>query len=190
MSYQAKDYSKLIPNGISQKLMDNHITLYQGYVKNTNLLAEKLHDLPKDSPEYGELHRRFGWEFNGMRLHELFFENIIPKPITPEEAPELFNKIQQDFGSIEDWIEDFKSIGMMRGIGWIILYHDKWQDKLFNTWINEHDTGHLAGCRPLFVVDVFEHAYMPDGLRKPDYLELILSQLNWQSANERMKAIA
>ena len=59
----------------------------------------------------------------------------------------------------------------MRGIGWVILYCDKQANRLFNVWINEHDAGHFAGCQPLLVIDVFEHAYMLDyGIKRADYI--------------------
>lgn len=191
MSYQIKDYSYLLGiNGLSENLLNNHFGLYQGYVKNTNLIMENLSGLNKDSVEYAELRRRFGWEFNGMRLHELFFENITKEPQSIENYPDTFNKIQTDFGSVDSWKEDLRSICMMRGIGWAILYHDRWLDRFINVWIDEHNSGHLAGCRPLIVVDLFEHAYMLDGIRKPDYISNIIEIIDWASADQRLKAIA
>jgi len=191
MQYEAKDFSSLMGiEGLSENLFSNHFVLYQGYVKNTNLIMQNSAVQAKDSVEYAELRRRFGWEFNGMRLHELYFENLTKSPEPIENYPDLFNKIQLDFGSVEKWQEDFKAMGMMRGIGWVVLYHDRWDDHFFNTWIGEHDSGHLTGCRPLIVMDLFEHAFMLDGLRKPDYIDKVISSLDWLSADERMKAIA
>ena len=191
MSYQAKDYSNLLGiNGLNESLLNNHFSLYQGYVKNTNLIMENLSGLNKDSVEYAELKRRFGWEFNGMRLHELYFENISSSPQPIDNYPDLFNKIQTDFSSVDNWKDDFRAICTIRGIGWAILYHDRWADKFINVWINEHDAGHLSGCRPLVVVDLFEHAYMPDGIRKPDYTSHMLDSIDWASADQRMKALA
>ena len=79
MAYMAKDYSNLIGmEGFSETMLRNHFTLYQGYVNNTNKLHELLKSKAKDAtnPEYAELKRRFGFEFNGMRLHEYYFENL------------------------------------------------------------------------------------------------------------------
>ena len=75
MAYAAKDYSHLIGmQGFSETLLRNHFTLYQGYVTNTNRVLDTLAQLLKDgktaTPEYAELKRRMGFEFNGMRLHE------------------------------------------------------------------------------------------------------------------------
>jgi Fe-Mn family superoxide dismutase len=191
MSYQAKDYSSVLSiSGLPSDLLNNHFSLYEGYVSNTNKLAEEIQRTSKDSAAFAEMNRRFGWEFNGMRLHELYFENILATPKSVDLCPDIYNKIQIDFGSVDAWREDFKATALMRGIGWVILYHDRWQDRLFNVWIEEHSNGHLAGCRPLLVIDLFEHAFMPAGIRKPDYVDIILNSFDWSSAENRMKAEA
>lgn len=118
-----------------------------------------------------------------MRLHELYFENITKEQ--EEASSDLKEKIKESFGSFEKWREDFISTGMMRGIGWVILYED--QGNLFNTWINEHDLGHLSGSKPLLVMDVFEHAYMKDyGLKRADYIDTFLERVDWKIVRERI----
>ncbi len=192
MTYTAKNYEHLLGmDGFSEQLLRNHFTLYQGYVANTNTLAEALAELAKagkaGTPEYAELKRRFGWEFNGMRLHELYFENLTrtPKPLTSDSR--LARLLREHYGSVEAWREDFKASGLMRGIGWVVLYRDPITDRLWNTWINEHDLGHLAGCTPLLIMDVFEHAYMLDyGLKKADYIEAFFRNLDWEVVAARL----
>ena len=138
------------------------------------------------TPEYAELKRRFGWEFNGMRLHELYFENMLKGGSMVDKNSELAEKLALSFGSFENWEKDFRSTGAMRGIGWTILYHDPIADKLFNVWVNEHDIGHLAGCIPLLILDVFEHAYMLDyGLKRADYIDAFFKAINWPEVNNR-----
>lgn len=191
MAYQAKEYPDLKNiGGLSAELLDAHFLLYQGYVKNCNLILEESESTTRDSIQFAELKRRLGWEFNGMRLHELYFENLTATPAGIETCPDIYNKIQLDFGSTESFIEEFKAMGVMRGIGWVVLYHDKWADRLMNFWIDEHDSGHPSGCRPLIVMDLFEHAFLPDKLRRPDYVNIFMEHLNWSSAEERMKAVA
>ena len=192
MAYTAKDFSKLIGmGGFSDTLLNNHFTLYQGYVTNTNKVADALKALLKDgktgTPEYAELKRRFGWEFNGMRLHELYFENLGGK--TPLVKGAVLGKLlETNFGSYEAWEQDFRATGGMRGIGWVVLYYDTPACVLFNQWINEHDTGHPAGCEPILVMDVFEHAYMVDyGLKKADYIGAFFKNINWKAAENRIK---
>jgi superoxide dismutase, Fe-Mn family len=192
MPYTAKDYAALVGmEGFSETLIKNHFTLYQGYVTNTNKVMDILGQLLKDgkagTPEYAELKRRFGWEFNGMRLHEYYFENLGGKTPMAKDG-KLAKRIQAEFGSIEEWEKDYRSTGAMRGIGWVILYEDVPSGRLFNVWINEHDVSHPAGCNPLLVMDVFEHAFMIDyGLKRADYIGAFFKNINWQAVESRCK---
>jgi len=192
MAYEAKDYSKLIGmEGFSETLLKNHFTLYQGYVTNTNklmdTLAAMLNEGKVGTAEYAELKRRMGWEFNGMRLHEYYFENLGGKAAV-DKSGKLGKKLAENFGSYENWEKDFRGTGAMRGIGWVILYQDNVSGKLFNQWINEHDVGHPAGCIPILIMDVFEHAFITDyGLKRADYIEAFLKNINWAIAESRLK---
>lgn len=194
MPYKANDYSKLSGiEGMSETLLQNHFTLYQGYVTNTGKVIEILEQMLKDgktgTPGYAELKRRLGWEFNGMRLHEYYFENLGSK--TPLDHYGVLGKqLSCDFGSYEVWEKDFKATGMMRGIGWVVLYEDSVNGKLYNFWINEHDVSHPAGCNPIIVMDVFEHAFMLDyGLKKADYIEAFFKNIDWSAAESRLKTV-
>ncbi len=192
MPYTAKEYSKLIGmKGFSETLLKNHFTLYQGYVTNTNKVWDALQAMLKDgktaTPEYAELKRRFGWEFNGMRLHELYFENLGGTGAM-NQSGKLAKLLPGAYGSVEAWGKDFRATGAMRGIGWVVLYQDDTNGWLFNQWISEHDGGHPAGCRPILIMDVFEHAYMLDyGLKKADYIEAFFKNINWDAAEARVK---
>jgi Fe-Mn family superoxide dismutase len=192
MAYTAKDYNKLIGmEGFSETLLKNHFTLYQGYVTNTNKLVDILGQMLKEgktgTPEYAELKRRFGWEFNGMRLHEYYFENLGGKGGL-DKASALSKKLSDDFGSYEAWEKDFKATGTMRGIGWTVLYQDTVANKLYNFWINEHDVSHPVGCNPVLILDVFEHAFMIDyGLKRADYIEAFFKNIDWKAAAGRIK---
>ena len=192
MAYTAKDYASLLGmEGFSDTLLKNHFTLYQGYVTNTNKVADKLGALAADGkfaePEYAELKRRFGWEFNGMRLHELYFGNMGgTKPVNPDGK--LGKALAAAFGSIEAWEKDFRGTGAMRGIGWVILFQDTVSGSFFNVWVNEHDMGHLAGCTPVLIMDVFEHAFMIDyGLKRADYIAAFFKNIAWDAAEARLK---
>jgi Fe-Mn family superoxide dismutase len=147
-------------------------------------LIEEIQALTKEgkigTPHYAELKRRFGWEFNGMRLHEYYFENMTKNKVELNKDSAFYKKIQEDFGSWENWEKDFKSTGAMRGIGWAILYYDPVAKKLFNTWINERDVGHLSACPIILIMDVFEHAFMIDyGLKRADYIEAFFNAIDW-----------
>ena len=192
MTYEAKDYGKLIGmDGFSEALLKNHFTLYQGYVTNTNkvldILGQMLAEGKTATPEYAELKRRLGWEFNGMRLHEYYFENLGGKGGI-DQAGKLAARLAADFGSVEAWEKDFKATGAMRGIGWAVLYQDSASGRLMNFWINEHDTAHPAGCTPVLIMDVFEHAFMLDyGLKRADYIEAFFRNIDWKAAEARLK---
>lgn len=192
MAYTAKDYAKLIGMpGFSEALLKNHFTLYQGYVTNTNKVLDILELMLKEgktaTPEFAELKRRLGWEFNGMRLHEYYFENLGGK--APLDAGgRLGKKIAESFGSYDAWEKDFKATGAMRGIGWTVLYQDTANGRLMNFWINEHDVSHPAGCAPILIMDVFEHAFMLDyGLKRADYIEAFFKNIDWKGAEARIK---
>ena len=191
-NYGAGDFSKLLGTpGFSDTLLNNHFKLYQGYVNNTNGVMEKLAALLADgrekTPEYAELKRRFGWEFNGMRLHEYYFTNIGGKE-PPDKKGNLYRKIVEEFGSFENWTKDFKATGVMRGIGWVVLYQDGPSGRLVNVWINEHDGGHPAGGIPILVMDVFEHAYITDyQLDRARYIEAFFNVINWEEIGKRLK---
>jgi len=190
--YTAKDYSKLIGmEGFSETLLKNHFTLYQGYVTNTNKIIETLAGMVKEdkagTPEWAELKRRMGWEFNGMRLHEYYFENLGGKTPLKKDG-KLGKKMAEDFGSYETWEKAFRAVGAMRGIGWAVLYQDNTNGRLINFWINEHDVGHPAGCNPILILDVFEHAFMLDyGLKRADYINAFFKNINWVAAEGRVK---
>lgn len=191
MNYQAQDFSSLkgLP-GLSDQLLENHFTLYQGYVANTNKDLEKLSQMLDEGKqtenEYMELKRRLGWEFDGMRLHEYYFGNLTLNGSSLDENSALAQKLKEDFGSVENWEKDFRATAAMRGIGWAILYADTQQKKLINFWINEHDAGHLAGGEPILVLDVFEHAFMLDyGTKKAEYIEAVMKDINWEVAEKR-----
>jgi Fe-Mn family superoxide dismutase len=191
MAYAPKDYAKLIGMaGFSETLLKNHFTLYQGYVTNTNKVLDTLDQMAKDgktaTPEFAELKRRLGWEFNGMRLHEYYFENLGASALNKDGK--LAKKIAESFGSYETWEKDFRATGAMRGIGWAALYQDPVSGRLINFWINEHDVSHPAGCTLLLIMDVFEHAFMIDyGLKRADYIEAFFKNINWSAAEARIK---
>ena len=192
MAYSAKDYSNLIGmEGFSETLLKNHFTLYQGYVNNSNKLADLLAAILKEgkvsTPEYAELKRRMGFEFNGMRLHEYYFRNLGGK--TPlDKSGKFARKVADAFGSYDAWEQDFRATGAMRGIGWVILYQDNMNGWLFNQWINEHEVGHFAGCNPILVMDVFEHAFMTDyELKRADYIAAFFKNINWDVVERRLK---
>jgi Fe-Mn family superoxide dismutase len=198
MDFTAKAYPHLSrAPGLSGKLVADHLKLYAGYVAAANALLKKLQDLPAGSPERAEVRRRFGWEYNGMRLHELYFENLAPKTLGPSRGAsmrdwaiaEFRRKLAADFGGLGRWEADFRAVGSMRGIGWAVLCVDVSTKRMFNVWIDEHDGGHLTGAAPLLVMDVFEHAYLRDyGLGRGEYIRAFCEAIDWKTVAQRHRA--
>ncbi|MEP7162934.1 MAG: Fe-Mn family superoxide dismutase [Candidatus Moraniibacteriota bacterium] len=190
MAYTAKKFDHLLGlHGFSDALLTNHFTLYEGYVKNTNALSDKLKELSEkgefSTPEFAEFKRRFGWEWNGMRMHELYFGNMTKEKTALSEGS-LQQKIEGVYGSVDNWRKNFVATGSMRGIGWVVLAHDLESGKLYNVWVNEHDLGHLVGTTPILVMDVFEHAFVLDyGLKRADYIEAFMQSVDWSVVEKR-----
>ncbi|MDO8504983.1 MAG: Fe-Mn family superoxide dismutase [bacterium] len=198
MQYEVKNFDHLIgTQGFSDTLLKNHFTLYQGYVTNTNKLYDELETLKSagnmGAPAWSELKRRAGWEFNGMRLHELYFGNMIRSEASKSGklSESSFDiEVGKQFGTTQDWEKEFRATGGMRGVGWTILYWDPEAKRLFNVWVNEHDVGHFAGCTPLLVLDVFEHAYVGDyGLKRADYIEAFVNAIDWNAVKQRFSRV-
>lgn len=173
--------------GFSDAALDLHFALYEGYVSNTNKVLDLLAKAEKDSPTYAELKRRLGWEFNGMRLHELYFEGLGGKGEI-DKSGNLYKALEENFESFENWKADFVATAKMRGIGWAILYQDEVSGKFINFWINEHDTGHPSGLNPILNIDVFEHAFVPDyGKDRAAYIDAFMKNVDWKEVEKRLK---
>jgi Fe-Mn family superoxide dismutase len=189
MKYEAKNFEGLLGlKGFSDNALKTHFSLYQGYVNNTNKLLDELKSAALDSSQRAEMQRRFGWEFNGMRLHEYYFESLSKEAEALDKKTALYEKIGSDFGNFENWEKEFRAIASARGIGWGIVYYDTHADRLLNVWVNEHDQGHLAGLPVILNIDVFEHAFMLDyDIKRADYIEVFMKAVDWKVAAERFK---
>jgi len=184
--------SKLI--GISDDQISDHWKLYEGYVKNVNKLNQELELLRKegkaDSLIYADRRRRYGFEYNGMVLHEYYFENL--KPGVKLSGGTLKKAIEKTWGSFENWKQDFIAAGKTRGIGWVILYCDPTTKRLTNNFVAEHQNGNIAGYEPILVMDVWEHAYMVDHNAggRGKYIESFLQNINWDIVEKRFVLVS
>jgi Fe-Mn family superoxide dismutase len=182
IEYPLRDFSRLRGlKGIPDPLLEAHFKLYAGYVKNINLLRRRLGELGPGTPEFSELHRRVGFEINGMRLHELYFENLSPGGGTVGSTMKSF--MEKGWKSFDAWQAEFAGIAAMRGVGWAILYQDPVTGALSNHWIGLHEEGHPAGFRPLLVLDVWEHAFT--GMERPKYIDAFLANVGWETVEAR-----
>jgi superoxide dismutase, Fe-Mn family len=196
-SYSPKEFNLSGLNGISDRTLEMHFKLYQGYVKETNKLNEKISEILADGkvdqeemPAYSELTRRLGFEYNGMVLHEYYFANMKQHGLgNPERNSAFLRAADETFGSYDIWKADFVGIGKMRGVGWAICYENPANGRLSNHWITLHETGNVAGFNPVLVMDVWEHAFLLDykPAERPKYIEAFFSNIDWNVCDERMK---
>lgn len=191
--YKPKQFTLSGLKGISDRTVEMHFSLYEGYVKNTNTLRERLLDITRDKtasekdPAYAELTRRLGFEYGGMVLHEYHFENLAPNG---KGAPskETKDTVEKSFGTFETWRAGFAAVGGMRGVGWAILYQDPVTQQLSNHWISLHHIGVPSGFKPILVMDVWEHAYLLDykPSERSSYIEAFFSNINWDVVQRRL----
>lgn len=194
--YTAKDFTHLLGlPGFSDTMLNNHFTLYQGYVNNVNILMKKMGEIRTErdggddarKEDTAELHRRFGWERNGMALHELYFENMTKQANEINQSGDLYKMLSEKYGSFENFKNNFsKYVGMFRGIGWVALVQN--EDKILGViWIGEHDEGLLANSKILLIMDVFEHAFLTDyGIKRADYINAFMNVIDWAVVEARL----
>jgi Fe-Mn family superoxide dismutase len=179
--------------GMSEKSIEEHLKLYQGYVKNANLILEHIEELSADSEKFayelGELQRRFSFEFNGMRNHEFYFRSLAGVPNNLPENSELKKEIEMTWDSFDLFLARFKAIALTRGIGWAMLLWDPHCKRLLTQWVDEQHLGQLSSCAPILCLDMWEHSYVfdyqPSG--KKNYVEDFFSNLNWSVIEENFQ---
>jgi Fe-Mn family superoxide dismutase len=190
-SFKARSFPLSGLTGISDKTLEMHFGLYEGYVKETNQLTEQLAEIAKagksaKNPVYAEMNRHLGFEYGGMILHEYYFENLAPKGKGKPGAP-LTKALEDTFGSFEAWKADFVAVGGMRGVGWAVLFRDPVTGRMTNQWITLHEQGVPAGYDPILVMDAWEHAFLLDykPSERAKYIEAFFSNINWEEVGER-----
>ncbi|MBA3788987.1 superoxide dismutase [Patescibacteria group bacterium] len=192
MTYTARTFTLPELKGLSKKQLDVHIALYEGYVKHANLIMEKIDRLHADDAEgnaylVAELRRRFGFEFDGMRMHEYYFEQFENGAQVPKNESPLLDVVLDKYESWENFIAQIKEVCGTRGIGWTVVYYDPAGRTLHTAWVNDHEIGQLAGLPIILAVDMWEHAYMVDYVPadKKTYVEAFLENVNWEVVEKR-----
>ncbi|MFB6224846.1 MAG: superoxide dismutase [Candidatus Paceibacteria bacterium] len=196
MHYEEQTFNIPELEGISQEQIDVHLKLYSGYVANTNYLLDKITELSEDLENnkilVDELQRRLGFEFDGMRLHEYYFEQLEHGAQEPNQDSAFVQALTEQFGSFEEWLKDFKRVSGLRGIGWTMTYYDPKTGYFHNSWVSDHELGHLAGLPVVFNMDMWEHAFMVDYLpsEKAQYKDAYIGNVNWSVVEERFDQIS
>ncbi len=195
MEYQARTFTVAALDGISAKSVEEHLALYAGYVKNFNTISAMLPEYAKDSEKnahaLAELIRRRSFEFDGMRLHEIYFEQLEATPTALAADSVLSKQIEAEYHKFEYFIAMFKAIAMMRGPGWAMLYWDPVAKQFLTGFSGEQHQGHFVTLPVILALDVWEHAFILDygALGKSKYVDAFFKNLNWQTVEKRFASV-
>jgi superoxide dismutase, Fe-Mn family len=178
--------------GISRRQIEEHYTLYEGYIKKTNEIRSKLPNADKSAAnqafsEFRELKVELSFAWDGVKLHEAYFWNLGGKGTQPNtKTREL---IEKSFGSIDAWREDLKATGIAAR-GWAITAFDFEDNRLYNYIADAHNSYGIWNAMPVIVLDTYEHAYVIDyGVKRPPYIEAFFNNLNWDEINKRVDGL-
>ncbi len=193
MTYTARTFALPELKGLSKKQIDVHLALYEGYVKHTNLIVEKIAALRAADPEgnayiMNELRRRLGFEFDGMRMHEYYFEQFEGEAASPTGNGALMKAAAEKYEHWDGFIAHIKEVAGTRGIGWVVVYFDAHASTLHTAFVNDHELGQLAGLPIILALDLWEHAYMVDYVpaEKKSYVDAFLDNVNWVTVENRL----
>ena len=180
------EHDALEPWITSQVLEWHHGTHHQGYVNGINKAEERLEE-QREKDDYsntGAIIRNFTHNFSGDVLHELFWYNL---SANSRERPEgsLMEKIQEDFGSYENWVKEFKAAAA-NASGWTLLVYIPRMDQLHNVVVDKHDQGAVWGSHPILALDVWEHSYYHDyGPDRSEFVDNFFDMIDWEEVEKR-----
>ena len=186
--YTAKTFSIPKLDGISQESIDLHLGLYAGYVKHVNLIREQMLNTDEENGyARAEMQRRLGFEFGGMKNHEYYFAQFEGGH---KELPDgdCKSMIEDEWESVENFVEQMKGIATTRGVGWAMCYIDRAEKKLVTAWIDEQHLGQLADVDIMLAIDMWEHSYLMDYTpsEKKEHVDAFFRNLNWEVVSSRV----
>lgn len=189
-NFKVKNFNLNELQSISSKNIEEHLKLYKGYVTNANLILNKIKDYENNKEEnsyaISELHRRFAFEYDGMKNHECYFSILSDGDKDLNQKSILKEKLDTQYSSVDNFIEKFKTLAMTRGVGWAMLYYDKEHSIFLTQWVEEQHLGHLATLSPIIALDMWEHSYVYDypTSEKKKYIDVFFENLNWNKVEE------
>jgi superoxide dismutase, Fe-Mn family len=175
---------------ISQKIVELHHDKHQNaYVNGANAALEKLEKSRRGELEINvrEVLRDWSFNYNGVLLHELFWQGM-KKPSENNVIPEnLVKAIEQNFDSVEAFKKEFSAAAVgVEGSGWAVLWKDK-NHNLMIGQIEKHNLLAFNGWEPVLVLDVWEHAYYLDYVNnRTEFVEKWWSAVNWDDVAKRL----
>lgn len=192
MTYSVRTFDLPELKGLSKEQIDVHLNLYAGYVKHTNLILERMKALKQEGTEestytMNELRRRLGFEFDGMRMHEYYFEQFEGGTQAADANGPLADAASENFGNWDAFMTAIKDAAGTRGIGWVVVYFDPKSRAVQVAWVDDHQLGQLSGLPILLAIDLWEHAFMIDykPSEKKSYVDAFFDNLNWGVVERR-----
>lgn len=188
--YEAKTFDLPTIDGLSEKQIDVHLKLYEGYVTHVNKIGDQIASLKESGADQyviNEVRRRLAFEFDGMRLHEYYFEQLEGGSTELTTDSSFVQKVTEKYGSWEEFLAHIKEVASTRGIGWILVTLDTHVDEVHVSWVSDHELGQLSGLPILMAIDMWEHAFMVDYVpaEKGTYVDTYLANTNWQAIENR-----
>ena len=183
------DYAALEPH-ISGRIMElHHDKHHAAYVAGANSALDAL----AAAREEGNLGAINLWEKNlafnlgGHTNHTIFWNNLSPNGGGEPEG-ELAEAINDSFGSFEKFRAHFTATALgIQGSGWAVLAYDSISGKLVIFQLFDQQANVPVGTVPLFMVDMWEHAFYLDYLNvKADYVKAIWNIANWNDVAKRL----
>ncbi|OPJ60316.1 superoxide dismutase [Clostridium oryzae] len=175
--------------GMSKEQLDEHYKLYVGYVNKLNEIWNKVYipaNYTDSNPTYSNMRSlKLGetYALDGVKLHELYFENMTNGNTQP--SGHLLNSIKSQFSSYDNFISYLTNVALSVR-GWAILTLDSIDSKLHIIGSDAHDVGAVWMSCPILVLDVYEHAYFMDfGTNRRKYITTFINNINWKVLNDR-----
>lgn len=177
---------------ISKEIMNLHYNKHhKAYVDNLNKALEQYEKAEKEGDIATQIALQSAIKFNGGGHvnHSIFWTNLAPKSKGGGVAPtgELAQAIDQEFGSLQNFIEQFNAkAAPVQGSGWGWLGYNKAKKRLEIATCDNQDPLSTKGLVPLLGIDVWEHAYYLQYKNvRLDYLKAIWEVVNWSNVAER-----
>lgn len=183
---------------IDAKTMEiHHDKHHQAYITNANnalkdhpeLAAKPVEELIANLNAVPEGIRTTVRNNAGGHANHSFFWKILGPNAGGSPKGKLAAAIDSTFGSFDQFKEKLQGAGAARfGSGWAWLVADK-AGKLEIISTPNQDSPIMDGLRPVFGVDVWEHAYyLKYQNRRPDYLKAIWNVVNWDAVGKNFDA--
>jgi len=178
---------------LSEKNKVHHEKLFQSYTENLNKISAELDGVNKSASNanhssFRSLKIDETYNHNAVFLHGLFFQNISDLNSEISTDSLSFMRLQRDFGTFDDWQNDFIACSMSSRNGWAITAYNFYLNRYVNTIIDLHSQNVMLGLYPVIVLDCWEHSFYRDYLSdKSTYTIAMMKEFNWEVIEHRFK---